>query len=553
MFRLMEQFASGRHPIAPVLYKTLTFILVEFYWEIDMRDMMLRHFIFLFKKLENIPVAILCEPLLKQVQISQYHTTNFNVFDFEFFQCVAYHKKLNVQTCVLLMEALTKIALASVFYAKVSILTLKTVIMRFSKSPEILSHWKDSFREIITSLINIETSITQHNLLKKEPKQSMFERLATNTKNRRKLPHITGLDVQPEMRLTKAELIAVRTNQKLIVNLLEKIILLGNDLLNEELRGQLIDAYLVIQQQLRHESKPIKYLLGKYGYDVEAMISQRVGTSAPLAANESADGSNPPLEPMILGEPGQHKDYNLTPRGVSEPPQGSKRPRGASGVASPSKNRLTQIEVVRQSYDPGSMQRRALHQNQGGEVYADDGKQPRNKSEVPGYPYNRGPSPRQSPYNISHLLNQRDDSIALYDHAQHESKTDLLRYRQACKKYAKLFKEMFHRYAGNTTRSRQQPIKTFDLVGTQSMIISGINLGKLVKDFDLCVNNKIGRTLKEVQSEIPTLIKLINEQVMGLKKSKVAELSYEGFVEYLVQHAHQYYNVHTNYLEKKEN
>ena len=160
MFRLLENFASLRHPFAPIIYKILTFILVEFYWENDMRDLLLRHFIFLFKKIESIPVAILCEPLLKQVQISEYHTTSFNVFDFEFFQCVAYHKKLNVQIAVLLMEALTKIALASVFYAKVSILTLKTIIMRFSKSPEILSHWKDSFREMITSLINIETSIT---------------------------------------------------------------------------------------------------------------------------------------------------------------------------------------------------------------------------------------------------------------------------------------------------------------------------------------------------------------------------------------------------------
>ena len=246
MFRLLEQFAAIRHPTAPILYKTLTFILVEFYWETEMRDLILRHFIFLFKKLDSIPVAILCEPLLKQVQISQYDTTNFNVFDFEFFQCVAYHKKLNVQTCVLLMEALTKIALASVFYAKVAILTLKTVIMRFSKSPEILSHWKESFRAIITSLINNETSIRQHNLLRKEPHGAMFARLALNTKDRRKAPHVTGLDIQPEMKMTKAELLAVRTNQKLIVNLLEKIILLGNDLLNEELRGQLIDAYLVI-------------------------------------------------------------------------------------------------------------------------------------------------------------------------------------------------------------------------------------------------------------------------------------------------------------------
>ena len=85
MFRLLEHFARTKHAQAPTLYKTLTFILVEFYWEVEIRDMMLRHFIYLFKKLDSIPVAILCEPLLKQVQISQYHATSFNVFDFDFF------------------------------------------------------------------------------------------------------------------------------------------------------------------------------------------------------------------------------------------------------------------------------------------------------------------------------------------------------------------------------------------------------------------------------------------------------------------------------------
>ena len=125
-----------RHKFAPTIYKTLTFILVEFYWEVETRDMMLKHFIHLFKRIENIPVAILCEPLLKQVQISQYHATSLNVFDFEFFQVLAYHKKLNVQTSVHLMESLTKISLSSLFYSKVAINTLKTLIMRFSKSFE---------------------------------------------------------------------------------------------------------------------------------------------------------------------------------------------------------------------------------------------------------------------------------------------------------------------------------------------------------------------------------------------------------------------------------
>ena len=149
MFRLFEAFAKIKHSVAPLLYKTLTFILVEFYWELDIRDLILKHFIYVFKRMDSIPVAILCEPLLKQVQISQYHATSFNVFDFEFFQVVAYHKKLNVQSALLLLDALTKIALSSVFYAKVSLSIIRSLIMRFSKQQEMLSHWKESFRQMI--------------------------------------------------------------------------------------------------------------------------------------------------------------------------------------------------------------------------------------------------------------------------------------------------------------------------------------------------------------------------------------------------------------------
>ena len=65
MFRLLERFSGERHNLAPTVYKTLTFLLVEFYWEIDVRELMLKHFIDLFNDFETIPVNILCEPLLK--------------------------------------------------------------------------------------------------------------------------------------------------------------------------------------------------------------------------------------------------------------------------------------------------------------------------------------------------------------------------------------------------------------------------------------------------------------------------------------------------------
>ena len=70
MFRLLTKFATDKHASAPTVYKTLTFLLVEFYWEIDVREIMLQHFIDLYSNFESIPIAILCEPLLKQIEIS---------------------------------------------------------------------------------------------------------------------------------------------------------------------------------------------------------------------------------------------------------------------------------------------------------------------------------------------------------------------------------------------------------------------------------------------------------------------------------------------------
>jgi hypothetical protein len=77
------------------------------------------------------------------------------------------------------------------------------------------------------------------------------------------------------IKLTKEEQSTLKMNEKLIVNLLEKLIDLGNDLLAEELRLQLLDMYISLQQAYKLESKPIKYLLAKFGCDLSLMIEQR--------------------------------------------------------------------------------------------------------------------------------------------------------------------------------------------------------------------------------------------------------------------------------------
>ena len=92
---------------------------------------------------------------------------------------------------------------------------------------------------MVTSIVNIETSLVQHHHAKKEDKNKFFNRLS-QTRGRRKTKTIRGQNISahhsPELRLTESEIIALKTNQRLTVNALEKIIELGNELLNEELR-----------------------------------------------------------------------------------------------------------------------------------------------------------------------------------------------------------------------------------------------------------------------------------------------------------------------------
>jgi hypothetical protein len=244
MFRLLEQFAVTRNPTAPLVYKTLTFLLVEFFWETDIREMMLKQFNRIFKRQENIPITILCEPLLKQVSISQYHASSFNVFDFEFFTTVASHKKLTLPTALMMTDTLTKIALTNVFYARVAINVMQTLMSRFSRSHEQLNHWQQSFRNIITTLSNIEIRKYQHNQAADKPEKKFYSSLV----KAKKIDPIqkSNSELEPT-KLTKEELGTLRMNERLIVNLLEKIINLGNDMLAEELRSQLLDSYLNLQ------------------------------------------------------------------------------------------------------------------------------------------------------------------------------------------------------------------------------------------------------------------------------------------------------------------
>lgn len=117
LFYLLEFFADNESTFAPIVYRTLTFLLMENYSSSVMREYIQVNFRYIFKKNETIPISILLDPLLKKLKVFK---DEFFSFDFDFLVVIAQHPKLNIQHAIQLIDILGKVYLNSLIYSKAS-------------------------------------------------------------------------------------------------------------------------------------------------------------------------------------------------------------------------------------------------------------------------------------------------------------------------------------------------------------------------------------------------------------------------------------------------
>lgn len=72
--------------------------------------------------------------------------------------------------------------------------------------------------------------------------------------------------------MSDAEYQTVRINEKLIVNLIQQVIYVENQLVNNDIRNQLIDTHLGIQTGLKVECKATRYLISLFTPKVDQII-----------------------------------------------------------------------------------------------------------------------------------------------------------------------------------------------------------------------------------------------------------------------------------------
>jgi len=109
LFRVLLVFSSERNTFVPIIYKTLIFCFIEYHHDLAIRELMLSNFSYLFKVVLSIPVGIMVEPYVKQIQYNLGKTYYFNLNDISFLTTVARHPRYNVKEAMLTLDVLGKI------------------------------------------------------------------------------------------------------------------------------------------------------------------------------------------------------------------------------------------------------------------------------------------------------------------------------------------------------------------------------------------------------------------------------------------------------------
>jgi len=161
LFKLLETLALRKSSYAPLLYKALTFSLVENYSLLEIREFSMESFKHLFNGKPSIPVGILIDPLIKQMQLTE--PPCYNLIDFHFFSVIVANQKLNIKNGLQLLDVLARVLLNDPLFGPSSSQLFLTLIRRWPEDESIEKLLEKFVKIALSTLIeNIKKSFKPH-------------------------------------------------------------------------------------------------------------------------------------------------------------------------------------------------------------------------------------------------------------------------------------------------------------------------------------------------------------------------------------------------------
>ena len=123
VFILMERLEKTKNKYAPQLYKTLVFLFLEEYDNELKREIILESFEKFFNSNQDIPIDILLEPYLNQLNSCQ----NYALCDFLFFFKILEHPRIENKDIMEIIQFVLNVCLNNVIYSRIANLILSLI------------------------------------------------------------------------------------------------------------------------------------------------------------------------------------------------------------------------------------------------------------------------------------------------------------------------------------------------------------------------------------------------------------------------------------------
>lgn len=144
LFECLEELVRLKNKSAVQLYKSLTFVFLENYACVELRELICYSFKDLLEAHAMIPTKILIDTLVRRLQLAE---TAYFSFEFDFFMALAVHQATEVESAVLLIDVLGKVYISDVVFARAASVPFTALASRFI-SREPMARYLEAFCDL---------------------------------------------------------------------------------------------------------------------------------------------------------------------------------------------------------------------------------------------------------------------------------------------------------------------------------------------------------------------------------------------------------------------
>ena len=509
LFRLFEHFSETKNAYAPVLYKTLTFILFENYNHVNFRNYMILNFRQILSSIDSIPIGVIIEPLVKELQQNENTNYNINVTDIEFLETLAKHPKLSLKHSIQLSDIFAKIYLNNIIFAPIAGRCLMFIFATFIGS--------EPLQEYIVKFIKISLAIFFTSEKSKRPKEKILPKY--NSKHVNSKPVVSNQELEQEILNSQ--------RRALIIEMVKNLIGLECSWVNKKSKTLILFTYRQLKLVTKNENKGILALISLFGQtnDVIAQFEEDL---------ERMDSS---VSPSRAGAEDQDDINFFKELGIVN--KKKKLDKSQAYDLAHLKKQRADPKIVANLQQIKEKLNEKIVKEQEKEIIEKEKLEISKKKleiEVDKMKIRLG-LPSTKKLNVAEHLTFEEGSpeaAKLYEKInnpneirlimlEHEEDRDREGVNIVLNKYTKVLKYLFVTYS--STVNGGGVTHSFSALEQRKHLISLAELWKMLKDHDL--------QFRTSQEEARELIKLINTQIY--KKIDMKGLDFDGFQQFLVQ------------------